>query len=223
MPDDPYTLLAVVDTTPRWYAMTLVGLLACALLGVAYLTLARHARSGAPRLATCGLALGAASIVLMSAMHGFKLFLPTLADVTLDNGSTAVGDYIESTAFIPMIAGFIIRALAWIVLAVALVTSSVVRLWVGALIAAGAVVAFQLPAGPDAVGWVAVAAGTYLALRTLPSTAAVQPDQGAVGSPDRSTESGEPHALHPSPATPATGLRQPSRIIRGTTREGFET
>ena len=51
-------------------------------------------------------------------------------------------------------------------IAIAVVKAKLAPTWVGGLIGVGAVAAFQLPAGPDALGWLAVAAGTALVVRT---------------------------------------------------------
>ena len=114
----------------------------------------------------------------MAAMQGFKLFLPTLADVAPTQGATAVGEFVDSSAFIPMIAAFMLRAVGWAVLAVA-VGRATRRWWGPALIIGGVVTAFLLPAGPDAAAWLVVAAGTATVVASLPgelsSTDALRP------------------------------------------------
>lgn len=160
MPTDYNDLIPLVGGTERWYAMSLVGVAACACSLVAFTWLARVAKAGAPRLATTGLVIASGAAILMSAMQGFKLFLPTLADVAPGPGAEAVGTFIGGSSFTPMIAAFVLRAIGWAVLAVAVGRSGAAPWWASALIVAGVVVAFVLPAGPDALAWLTVAIGT---------------------------------------------------------------
>lgn len=65
-----------------------------------------------------------------------------------------------------MIGGFVLRAVGLVFLAIAARRSGVVRRPVSFLVAAGAVTAFLLPAGPDALGSLLVAVGTACIARS---------------------------------------------------------
>lgn len=171
MPDDPERLLAVVDASGRWYLLSLLGLLASALVVAAAVVMGRWVRARSPILGTVAMASLFVGGVLMAGMQGFKLFLPTLASVAPVDGATAVADFIGSASFAPMIGGFLLRALGWILLGVAAAKSGIVSWRTAMLVGIGAVLAFQLPAGPDAVGWVLVAIGAgVIAHRTAVGT-----------------------------------------------------
>lgn len=167
MPADYHDLLPLVAETDRWYVMSLVALAACCFSLAAFAWLNRAAQPGAPRLAVVGVVIASAAAVLMGAMQGFKLFLPTLAEVSPARGATAVGDFVDSAAFAPMIAAFLLRAIGWATLAVA-VGRATRRWWGPGIIVAGVVAAFLLPAGPDAAAWLAVAAGVAVTVGTAP-------------------------------------------------------
>ena len=171
MPGDFERLLAVVDATGTWYLMSLLGLLASALVVAAAVVMGRWVRARSPILGTLAMASLFFGGVLMAGMQGFKLFLPTLASVAPVDGATAVGDFIESASFAPMIGGFLLRALGWILVGVAAARSGIVSWPTAMVVGIGAVLAFQLPAGPDAVGWILVAIGAgVIAYRTVLDT-----------------------------------------------------
>ena len=171
MPDDPDRLLAVVDATGRWYLMSLLGLLASALVVAAAVVMGRWVRARSPILGTLAMVSLFVGGMLMASMQGFKLFLTTLASVAPLDGATAVGNFIESASFAPMVGGFLMRALGWILLGVAAARSGIVSWPTAMLVGIGAVLAFQLPAGPDAVGWILVAIGAgVIANRSLADT-----------------------------------------------------
>lgn len=172
LPADGNQMLATVAATERWYAMSLVSLLAAALVGIAFVTLAGLGRK-ARVLSGLGLSFGIAGVTLMAAMQGFKLFLPTLAD-TSPEAATAVGAYLSSAAFAPMIAGFVLRLAAWILIAAALLRAGAAPWPAAAAMALGAIAAFILPAGPDGIGWLVVAGAT--AWVTLPRSQASEPN-----------------------------------------------
>ena len=159
MPDDAAQLLAVVDRTGRWYAMSLIGLVASGLVAAAAIVLGRSIRDKAPVLGTVAMVVTFVGAVLMASMQGFKLFLPTLANVAPEAGAAAVGEFLESAAFAPMIGAFVLRALGYVLFGVAAAKGRIVSWPIGLVVAVGAVLAFQLPAGPDALGWVLVAIG----------------------------------------------------------------
>jgi hypothetical protein len=168
LPAEGGAFLTTVAAAGGWYTMSLISLLAAALVGAALTVLAGLARR-ARVLAVLGLVTGVAGVTLMAAMQGFKLFLPTLAATTPEAG-TAVGAFIDSPAFLPMIAGFVLRLAGWILIAAALLRAGAAP-WPAAVgIAGGAIVAFLLPAGPDAVGWVIVAAAVAWVLVVRRST-----------------------------------------------------
>ncbi len=168
MPDDYERLLAVVDGTGRWYLMSLLGLVASGLVAAAAVVLGRWVRARSPILGTIAMVSAFVGGVLMASMAGFMLFLPTLARLAPVDGATAVGEFIGSASFAPMVGGFMLRALGWILLGVAAAKSGIVSWWTAVLVGIGAILAFQLPAGPDAVGWVLVAIGVgVIANRTV--------------------------------------------------------
>ncbi len=168
MPDDAERLLAVVDGTARWYLMSVLGLVASGLVIAAAVVIGRWVRARSPILGTIAMVSAFVGGVLMASMQGFKLFLPTLARVAPLDGATAVGEFIGSASFAPMVGGFILRALGWILLGVAAAKSGIVSWRTAVLVGIGAILAFQLPAGPDAVGWVLVAIGVgVIANRTV--------------------------------------------------------
>ena len=168
MPDDAERLLAVVDGTGRWYLMSLFGLVASGLVVAAAVVLGRWVRTRSPILGTIAMVSAFVGGVLMASMQGFKLFLPTLARLAPVDGATAVGEFIGSASFAPMVGGFMLRALGWILLGVAAAKSGIVSWWTALLVGIGAILAFQLPAGPDAVGWFLVAIGVgVIANRTV--------------------------------------------------------
>lgn len=167
MPDDLGELLSVVQRTPQWYIMSLIGLLASGLFVAAAVVLGRLVRDRSRVLGTIGLLVAFSGGVLMAAMNGFKLFLPTLADLAPADGATAIDAFTGDASFIPMIGGFVLRALGWVLLGIAASRSGIARWPVGLLVALGALLAFQLPAGPDALGWLLVAAGTSCIARSV--------------------------------------------------------
>ena len=169
MPDDLGRLLPLVEQTPRWYPMSLVGLLASGLLAGASVVLGRIIRPASPILGTVAMITTFIGAVLMASMQGFKLFLPTLADLAPKDGATAVGEFTGGLTFLPMIGAFVLRALGIVLLGIAAARSRTVRWPIGVTIAAGAVLAFQLPAGPDALGWLIVAGGTACIVRAKAS------------------------------------------------------
>ena len=85
----------------------------------------------------------------MAGMQGFKLFLPTLAEFAPGDGAEAIDAFIGGASFLPMIGGFVLRALGLVLLA-SLRCAAIVSWPIGVLVVIGAVLAFQLPAGPDA-------------------------------------------------------------------------
>ncbi|MDP9006528.1 MAG: hypothetical protein M3N15_06420 [Actinomycetota bacterium] len=171
MPDDAERLLAVVDGTRRWYLMSLLGLVASGLVVAAAVVMGRWVRVRSPILGTLAMLSAFVGGVLMASMQGFTLFLPTLARLAPVDGATAVGEFIGSASFAPMVGGFILRALGWILLGVAAAKSGIVSWRTALLVAIGALLAFQLPAGPDAVGWILVAVGAgVIANRTAADT-----------------------------------------------------
>ncbi|MDQ3642042.1 MAG: hypothetical protein M3450_11430, partial [Actinomycetota bacterium] len=184
MPDDLGELLAVVDQTSSWYTMSLIGLLASGLLVGLSVVLGRLVRRGSPILGTIGLVVTFAGGILMASMQGFKLFLPTLARLAPADGAAAIDAFTAGGSFAPIIGGFVLRAAGLVLLAIAATRSGVVRWPVSFLVAAGAVLAFQLPAGPDAVGWLLVAAGTACIARSAWGTSSVG-RSGVTVDPDR--------------------------------------
>ena len=167
MPDDLGELLAVVDQTSSWYTMSLIGLLASGLLVGLSVVLGRLVRRGAPILGTIGLVATFVGGMLMASMQGFKMFLPTLARLAPADGAAAIDAFTAGGSFAPMIGRFVLRAVALVFLAIAATRSGVVRWPVSSLVAAGAVAAFLLPAGPDALGWLLVAVGTTCIARSV--------------------------------------------------------
>ncbi len=109
MPDDAERLLAVVDGTGRWYLMSLFGLVASGLVVAAAVVLGRWVRTRSPFLGTIAMVSAFVGGVLMASMAGFKLFLPTLARLAPVDGATAVGEFIGSASFAPMVGGFMLR------------------------------------------------------------------------------------------------------------------
>ena len=166
MPDDLAELLSVVDRTSSWYVISLLGLVASGLLVGLSVVLGHLVRPRSPILGTIGLVVTFAGGILMASMQGFKLFLPTLARLAPADGAAAIDTFTAGGSFAPMIGGFVLRALGLILLAIAATRSGYVGWPVGLLVAGGAVLAFQLPAGPDALGWLLVAAGTACIARS---------------------------------------------------------
>ncbi len=139
--------------------MTLLGLVASGLVVAAAIVLGRWIRDRSPVLGTVAMVTTFAGGVLMASMQGFKLFLPTLADVAPDQGAIAVAEFLGGASFAPMIGGFVLRALGFVLIGLAAAKGGIVSWPLGLLVSIGAALAFQLPAGPDALGWVLVAIG----------------------------------------------------------------
>ena len=166
MPDDLGELLAVVDKTSSWYIMSLIGLLASGLLVGLSVVLGRLVHRSSPILGTIGLVVTFAGGMLLASMQGLKLFLPTLARLAPADGAAAVDAFTAGGSFAPMIGGFVLRAVGLVLLAIAATRSGTVRWPVSFLVAAGAVAAFLLPTGPDALGWLLVAVGAACIARS---------------------------------------------------------
>lgn len=97
--------------------------------------------------------------VLMAGMQGFKLSCPHSPTSSPDEGAAAVAHFLGGASFAPFIGALVLRAIGFILIGIAAAKGGIVSWPMGLLVSDGAALAFQLPAGPDALGWLLVAIG----------------------------------------------------------------